>query len=69
MIFCYVRETKQITLEEIDQVFSVPTKDFLSYELKVWLPWFLRRYVLFQKIPKPPPIIEKADNLEKVAVA
>ncbi|KAK6006712.1 hypothetical protein QM012_005720 [Aureobasidium pullulans] len=62
MIFCFVRETKQLTLEEIDQVFSVPTKSFLNYELGTWLPYFIKRHVLFQKsTPKPPPIIEKAE--------
>jgi hypothetical protein len=62
MIFCFVRETKQLTLEEIDQVFSVPTKSFLNYEITTWLPYFFKRHVLFQKsTPKPPPIIEKAE--------
>lgn len=62
MIFCFVRETKQLTLEEIDQVFSVPTKSFLNYECTTWLPYFIKRHVLFQKsTPKPPPIIEKAE--------
>ncbi|OBW63920.1 MAG: Uncharacterized protein AUREO_060140 [Aureobasidium pullulans] len=61
MIFAFVRETKQLTLEEIDQVFSVPTKTFLNYELTTWLPWFVKRHLLFQKsTPKPAPIIEKA---------
>ncbi|KAG6023009.1 hypothetical protein E4U41_002112 [Claviceps citrina] len=60
MIFCFVRETKQLTLEEIDHVFAVPTKKFIHYELTVWLPWFLKRYVLMRKVARPPPLIEKA---------
>ena len=59
MIFCFVRETKQLTLEEIDQVFSVPTKQFINHELKVWLPYFIKRHILRRRVPKPPPIIEK----------
>lgn len=62
MIFCFVRETKQLTLEEIDQVFSVPTKEFLGYETKVWLPYFVKRHILRRNIPKPAPIIAKADK-------
>ncbi|KAF2208048.1 hypothetical protein CERZMDRAFT_71080 [Cercospora zeae-maydis SCOH1-5] len=62
MIFAFVRETKQLTLEEIDQVFSVPTKEFLSYETKVWLPYFIKRHILRRDIPKPPPIIEKGER-------
>jgi sugar porter (SP) family MFS transporter len=62
MVFCFVRETKQLTLEELDSVFSVPTKDFISHEMFVWLPYFFKRHILRQKIAKPPPIIESVDN-------
>ncbi|KAL1989434.1 hypothetical protein VTN49DRAFT_7245 [Thermomyces lanuginosus] len=68
MIFCFVRETKQLTLEELDQVFSVPTKDYISHELFVWLPYIIKRYIFRQRIPKPPPIIAKADRDDTVAV-
>ncbi len=62
MIFCFVRETKQLTLEEIDQVFSVPTKTFLHHETTKTIPWFVRAKLLRQRnVVKPPPIIEKAD--------
>lgn len=57
MIFCFVRETKQLTLEELDQVFSVPTKDYIAHELKVSTPYFIKTTFLRRKIPKPPPII------------
>lgn len=69
MIFCFVRETKQLTLEEIDQVFSVPTKSFINYELTVWLPYFIKRHIFRQSISKPPSIIEKADNSEEIPIA
>ena len=62
MIFAFVRETKQLTLEEIDQVFNVPTSRFLSYETTVWLPYFIKRHIFRQKIVKPPPIIEKGER-------
>jgi hypothetical protein len=90
MIFCFVRETKQLTLEEIDrkhhpkpparhpkqhtnthttEVFQVPTKKFISHELFVWLPWFLRAKVLRQNIPKPPAIIASEDAVRRESVA
>lgn len=53
MIFAFVRETKQLTLEEIDQVFSVPTSVFLKYETKIWLPYFIKRHIMRKQIPKP----------------
>lgn len=92
MIFCFVRETKQLTLEELDrkwkrksptlpdlprhmippflltsllslaEVFSVPTKKFIHYELTVWLPWFVKRYIFFQNVTRPPPIIATAQE-------
>ncbi|KAJ5358928.1 uncharacterized protein N7496_011341 [Penicillium cataractarum] len=64
MIFCFVRETKQLTLEELDQVFSVPTSKFISHELTVWLPYFIKRHIFRQNIPKPPAIIATADEAE-----
>lgn len=65
---CYANEPRQ-TLEEIDQVFSVPTKQFLDYELKTWLPYFVKRHILRKKIIKPPPIIEKAGSTESLREA
>ncbi|KAJ5482089.1 Major facilitator superfamily domaingeneral substrate transporter [Penicillium sp. IBT 31633x] len=63
MIFCFVRETKQLTLEELDQVFSVPTKKFISHELTVWLPWWIKRYIFRRDIPKPPAIIATSEQI------
>ncbi|KAJ7049012.1 sugar transporter [Mycena amicta] len=60
MIFCFVRETKELTLEELDQVFSVPTSQYIKYESTIWLPWFIKRYVFFQRgIPRPPALLER----------
>ncbi|KAJ7224738.1 MFS transporter [Mycena haematopus] len=66
MIFCFVRETKELTLEELDQVFSVPTATYIKYESTVWLPWFVKRYVFRRgDVPRPPPIIAKVEFVEK----
>ena len=85
MIFCFVRETKQLTLEELDrkshlttlplpppihmltlpkEVFSVPTKKFISHELNVMVPYFLKRHVLRRDIQKPPAIIASEDSVD-----
>lgn len=69
MIFAFVRETKQLTLEELDQVFSVPTKSFLKYESTVWLPYFIKRHIFRQKIQKPAPIIEKGERADSIPSA
>lgn len=45
LIFLFLPETKQRTLEELDYVFAVPTRTHARYQLSVALPWWVRRYV------------------------
>ncbi|KAL1624233.1 hypothetical protein SLS54_004163 [Diplodia seriata] len=56
MIFLFVPETKQRTLEELDYIFAVPVRKFISYQLNTALPWWIKRYVLFQKNAKLEPL-------------
>jgi hypothetical protein len=49
MIFLFLYETKQRSLEELDYVFGVPTRTHAKYQLTKVLPWFCRRYLLLQK--------------------
>ena len=49
LVFLWVPETKQRTLEELDYVFSVPDRKLASYHLKTVLPWFVKRYIFWQK--------------------
>ena len=49
MIFLFVPETKQRTLEELDYVFAVPTRTFMKYQLTKTLPFWIKRYVMFNK--------------------
>ncbi|KAK4192384.1 hypothetical protein QBC35DRAFT_248363 [Podospora australis] len=58
MIFFWVPETKQRTLEELDYVFAVPTKKFAKYQLTKALPWWFRRYVLWQKNAELKPLYQ-----------
>lgn len=46
MIFLWLPETKQKSLEELDYVFGVPTRTHMSYQVKKVLPWWIRRYIL-----------------------
>ena len=61
---CTCSETKQRTLEELDQIFSVPVDVFARYQLTEWLPWFFKRYVLFQKGTALRPLYKIGDELE-----
>lgn len=52
MIFCFVPETKQRTLEELDYIFAVPTRTFIRYQTTKALPWWFKRWILRSK-PRP----------------
>ncbi|OJJ60914.1 hypothetical protein ASPSYDRAFT_87484 [Aspergillus sydowii CBS 593.65] len=49
MIFIWVPETKQRTLEELDYIFAVPTRKHVRYQVFEVLPWWIKRYVFRQK--------------------
>lgn len=54
MIFLWMPETKQRTLEELDYVFAVPTRTHMNYQLRKNLPWWFKTYVLRRKgLAKP----------------
>lgn len=46
MIFCFVPETKQRTLEELDYIFAIPTATFIKYQTTKALPWWFKRWIL-----------------------
>lgn len=52
VIFFVVPETKRRTLEELDVVFAVPTRKHAAWQAGVWLPWWFRRNVLWQREAK-----------------
>ncbi|KAI0518483.1 sugar transporter-domain-containing protein [Xylaria bambusicola] len=49
LIFLWVPETKQRTLEELDYIFAVPSTLFIKYQFTKALPWWFKRWVLWQK--------------------
>jgi len=54
MIFFWLPETKQKTLEELDYVFAVPTRTHMKYQAGTVAPWWFKRYVLRRKgLPSP----------------
>jgi len=54
MIFLWLPETKQRTLEELDYVFAVPTRTHMKYQVRQVMPWWFKRYVFMKKgLPSP----------------
>lgn len=49
MIFLFVPETKQRSLEELDYVFAVTTRRHASYQLGTVAPWWIKRYIFRRK--------------------
>ena len=65
MIFLFVPETKQRTLEELDYIFAVPSRKFIAYQTKKAAPWWFKRWVLFQKTA----MLEPLYHLDEVIAA
>jgi MFS family permease len=66
MIFFLVPETKQRTLEELDQIFSVPVPVFARYQLTKTLPYFIQRWIFFRKSATLEPLYQADDSMEDV---
>ncbi|TFK35902.1 hypothetical protein BDQ12DRAFT_655262 [Crucibulum laeve] len=67
MIFFLMPETKQRTLEELDYVFAVSTGQHASYQLKEFLPYWVRRWVFFDKKAQLKPLYN-FDEVESITV-
>lgn len=62
LVFFFVPETKEYTLEELDGVFSIKTSKFIKYQLK-YLPHNIRTHILHQKnLPPKPPLYSVSNN-------
>lgn len=61
MIFLWVPETKQRTLEELDYIFAVPTRVHMHYQVTKALPWWIQRYIFRRDVQLEP--LYKFDDL------
>lgn len=63
MIFLWLPETKQRSLEELDYVFGVPTRTHMKFQYGKALPWWVRKYILRRK-GEPSPELYKFEHEE-----
>ena len=56
LIYLFVPETKQLTLEELDNVFSIPVSEQIRYQTFTVVPHWFRRNILRKKNEECPPI-------------
>ncbi|KAF2852082.1 D-xylose-proton symporter [Plenodomus tracheiphilus IPT5] len=68
MIFLWMPETKQRTLEELDYVFGVPTTRHMKYQAGENLPWWFKTYVLRKKGLSKPQLYKFGDQRPPVSV-
>jgi hypothetical protein len=67
LVFLFLPETKQRTLEELDHVFAVPTRRFIKYQTTEVLPWAFRRHVLREKYAELRPLTLRGEYEELVS--
>ncbi|KAI6019317.1 hypothetical protein PISMIDRAFT_100070 [Pisolithus microcarpus 441] len=63
LILLFVRETKGKTLEELDQVFSVPARVHAAYGLRQ-IPYGIKKFILFQN-PTPEELYQPESESEE----
>lgn len=68
MIFLWLPETKQRTLEELDYIFAVPTRRHMSYQIRENLPWWFKTYVLRRKGLSKPILYKLANQPTPISV-
>lgn len=61
MIFCFVPETKQRTLEELDYIFAIPTRTFIRYQFTKALPHWFNRWILRRDVGPLEPLYQFDD--------
>jgi hypothetical protein len=57
LVFLFVPETRLKTLDELDEVFSVPMRTFIKYQTTEYLPWTIKRYGMGQREAELKPLI------------
>ncbi|KAF2134070.1 sugar transporter-like protein [Dothidotthia symphoricarpi CBS 119687] len=67
LIFLFVPETKQRTLEELDYIFAIPQRRFMSHQCFTVLPWWFKTWILRKKIGPCPSLwsFEGGDDGDK----
>jgi len=64
MIFLWLPETKQRTLEELDYVFAVPTRTHMKYQTSEVAPYWVKRYIFRRKGLREPQLYKfDADDI------
>lgn len=64
LILLFVPETKGLTLEELDGVFSVPTNTFIKHTFSQAIPYWFKRWILWRRDITLAPLIENDNDFD-----
>ena len=64
MAFLWMPETKQRSLEQLDEVFSVSMRTHMHFQVTKVLPWWLKKWILRRKGLKVPELYSFTDEVE-----
>ena len=64
MIFLFVPETKQRTLEELDYIFAVPGSRFIAYQVHKAAPFWIKRWILWKRDATLEPLYEMDKTID-----
>lgn len=67
MIFLWLPETKQRSLEELDYVFAVPMRTHMKHMTSKVAPWFFKRYI-FRSTKEPAPELYKFEEVDTTPI-
>ncbi|KDQ05862.1 hypothetical protein BOTBODRAFT_39916 [Botryobasidium botryosum FD-172 SS1] len=66
LILFFVPETKALSLEELDQVFSVSTRTHAAYQGRA-VPLWIKRHILRREVQDQPPLYAHENVISKQA--
>lgn len=62
MAFLWLPETKQRSLEQLDEIFSVPMRTHMRFQISRVFPWWVKKWVLLRPMGKAPQLYSFADE-------
>lgn len=64
LIFLFVPETKQFTLEQLDYVFGIRTRRHIHYQFTQSLPYFIKRWIFWNRKAKLEPLYQMETSVQ-----
>ena len=54
LVWLVMRETKKVPLEDMTDIWDIPTRNLVLYRVKVHLPYLFKRYLLWKNVDLVP---------------